>query len=155
MATFAKWVTADGSSGHKAQPGRYHLYISWACPFAHRALIARRLKGLEDVITMSSADPVKDERGWRFIENKDPINNCTLLKEIYQMADPDFDGRVSVPVLFDKKEKTVVNNESAEILRMFNSEFNEFCKTKEQAELDLYPKDKKVQIDGINEWVAP
>jgi len=155
MASFAKKVTADGSSGFQAKPGRYHLYFSWACPFAHRALIARKLKGLENVISASTTDPVKDERGWAFIENADPVNNCKFLKEIYKLADPDFDGRVSVPVLWDKEQKTIVNNESAEILRMFGTQFNDFCETKAQAELELYPKEKQKQIDEINEWVAP
>ena len=155
MSAFTKWVTADGSTGHKAEAGRYHLYFSWACPFAHRALIARKLKGLEDVISASTTDPAKDERGWAFLKNKDPVNNCSFLKEIYQLADPNFDGRVSVPVLWDKKEKTIVNNESAEILRMLNKEFNMFCKTKEHAELDLYPDSLKSKIDEVNEWVAP
>ena len=155
MASFSERITADGSSGYKAESGRYHLYFSWACPFAHRALIARKLKGLEEVVSASTTDPVKDERGWAFIENKDPINNCTFLKELYKISDPEYDGRVSVPVLWDKKERKIISNESAEILRMFNSEFNAFCKTKEQAEIDLYPKEKKSQIDEINEWVAP
>lgn len=155
MVSFSKWVTADGSSGFKAEPGRYHLYFSWACPFAHRALAVRKLKGLEDVITASTTDPVKDERGWAFSENKDPINNCDFLAELYKKADPEFDGRVSVPVLWDRKEGTIVNNESTEIMRMFNKEFNMFCKTKEQSEMDLYPDEKKTQIDEINEWVAP
>lgn len=155
MASFSRWVTADGSSGHKAESSRYHLYFSWACPFAHRALVVRKLKGLEDAISASTTDPVKGEKGWAFSENKDPINNCSLLKEIYQIAEPDFDGRVSVPVLWDKKENTIVSNESAEIMRMFNKEFNGFCKTEEQAKLDFYPIDKKSQIDEVNEWVAP
>ena len=155
MVSFDTWVTADGSSEFKAEAGRYHLYISWACPFAHRALIARKLKGLEDVISLSTTDAVKDEKGWAFLENKDPINHCSFLSEIYQMAYPGFDGRVSVPVLWDKQQKKIVNNESADILRIFNSQFNEFCKTKEQAELDLYPDSLKEAIDSTNEWVAP
>eukprot|EP00794_Sanderia_malayensis_P000323 gene323-954_t len=152
---FNNCIDADGTHGFKAEAGRYHLYISWACPFAHRSVIARKLKGLEDVISMSTVDPVKYEKGWEFTENKDPCNHCNYLSELYKMSDPNYDGRYSVPVLWDKQKKTIVNTESAEIVRMFNSQFNAFCKTKEQAELNLYPDDLKEKIDGINEWVAP
>ncbi len=152
---FDKWVTEDGSSGFKAEAGRYHLYISWACPFAHRAVITRKLKGLEDVISLSTTDAVKDDRGWAFLEHKDEVNHVSFLSEVYKMAEPEYEGRVSVPVLWDKKTKTIVNNESAEIMRMFNSEFNQFCKTKEQAELNLLPDDLRGKIEDANEWIAP
>ncbi len=151
QSAFREAVTADGSSGFKAEPGRYHLYVSYACPWASRAIIYRMLKGLEDVISMTVVDPVRDERGWRFFEDDpDPINGFEFVSEAYHLTDPDFDARVTVPLLWDKQENRAVNNESSEIIRMLNSEFDEWAKN---PDLDLYPEDLREEIDRINERV--
>lgn len=125
---FHSRVTADGSSGFRAEAGRYHLYISHACPWAHRTMIVRKLKKLEDVISVSVVDPFMGDDGWLFSNNPgatpDTVNYKKFLREIYSLADPDYSGRVTVPVLWDKKEKTIVNNESREILRMLDTEFD-------------------------------
>lgn len=151
--TFRYWITPDGSSGFKAEPGRYHLYISLACPWACRTLIFRKLKRLEGLISLSIVDPVMEENGWVFSSYAgcipDTINDCTALHEIYTKAKPDFTGRVSVPVLWDKKNKTIVSNESSEIIRMFNSAFDDLI----DPCIDFYPKDLQSQIDEINERV--
>ncbi|XP_071954886.1 glutathionyl-hydroquinone reductase YqjG-like [Antedon mediterranea] len=158
---FTKWITADGSSGFKSERDRYHLYISYACPFASRCVVGRKLKGLEDVISMTSVDYIRlDPNGWTFTDQRpkctlDPLFNAKYLRDIYLKANPNYTGRVSTPVLWDKKENTIVSNESADILRMFNSEFNEFCATDEQKNLDLYPKLLRGKIDEVNEWVTP
>src|SRR3954454_10359616 len=122
-STFRDWVSADGSTPYPAEAGRYHLYVSWACPWAHRTIIGRRLKGLEDAIGMSVVDPIRDERGWAFTggEFADPVNGFTLLGEAYERTAPGYDGRVSVPVLWDIEEGRIVNNESADVLRMFST----------------------------------
>jgi putative glutathione S-transferase len=121
-------VTADGSSGFKAEAGRYHLYVSHACPWAHRALIMRKLKKLEDAISISVVDYFMGDDGWVFTERPgaipDTVNNKKFLRDIYLLADPGYTGRVTVPVLWDKKEQTIVNNESREILRMLDTEFD-------------------------------
>lgn len=146
-------ITADGSSGYKAEKGRYHLYVSKSCPFAARPVIGRLIKGLEDVITMDIVDPVK-ETYWEFSPEKDgctadTVNGKKDMKEIYKMSHPNYTGKISVPVLFDKQTKKIVNNSSAAILRMFATQFNEFCATKEQAALDLYPEEKRKEIDDL------
>lgn len=127
---FHNRVTADGSSGFKAEAGRYHLYVSLACPWAHRAMIIRRLKKLEGTIGVSVVDYFMGEDGWVFTERPgatlDAINKKKFLRDIYLLADPNYTGRVTVPILWDKKEKTIVNNESREILRMLDTEFDEF-----------------------------
>ena len=150
---FRATVTADGSSGFRAEPGRYHLYVSLACPWAHRTIIVRRLKKLEDVISMSVVDPVRDERGWAFTEGPghgpDPINGFAFLSEAYVASDPDFHGRVTVPALWDRETGRVVNNESPEILRMLNSEFDAWG----DASLDLYPAALRDEIDVVNDVV--
>lgn len=161
QSAFRNWVTADGSSGFKAEAGRYHLYVSLACPWAHRTLIFRKLKGLEDVISVNVVDWMLNfETGWEFNEKRDACtqdteNGCKLLKDVYKKADPEYDKRVTVPVLWDKQKKTIVNNESSEIIRMLNSEFNAFCKTEEGKQLDLYPEKLRKEIDEINEWIYP
>ena len=157
-SSFRKCVTKDGSSGFPAENGRYHLYVSYACPWAHRTLIVRRLKGLEDCITLNVVDYHMGEKGWRFnpgVEGctPDTVNGFNHIREVYFLADKDYSGRFTVPVLFDKKQKTIVNNESSEIIRNFNSEFNEFCKTDEQRALNLYPEHLRKQIDELNEWI--
>lgn len=150
---FRETVTADGSSGFRAEPGRYHLYVSLACPWAHRTVIVRRLKGLEDVISMSVVDPVRDERGWAFREGPghgpDPVNGFAFLSEAYQASDPGFAGRVTVPVLWDRATGRIVNNESAEIIRILNTAFDEWG----DASVDLYPADLREEIDAVEDRV--
>jgi len=150
-SVFRQWVSADGSSPFVAESGRYHLYVSLACPWASRTIIFRKLKGLEDAIGMTVVDPVRDERGWRFTsEHPDPVNGFEYLTETYRLSDPGFDGRVTVPLLWDRQENTAVSNESSEVIRMLNSEFNEWAG---EPELDLYPDELRDEIDQINERV--
>ena len=160
-SVFRNFITADGSSGYKAEANRYHLYISFACPWAHRTLIVRKIKGLEDVISLNVVDYFMDSTtGWRFSPDRpgctpDSVNNCTLLRQVYQISEQGYSGRVTVPILFDTKTKKIVNNESSEIIRMMNTEFNAFCKTKEQADLHFYPDNLKAEIDELNSWIYP
>ena len=131
---FRNWITADGSAGptgqagYKAETNRYHLYVSLACPWASRTLMIRTLKGLEDMISISVVHPLMLEHGWTFEEGEgvigDPIFKARYLHEVYTAVKPDYTGRVTVPVLFDKKTKTIVNNESSEIIRMLNTAFD-------------------------------
>jgi len=157
---FRNWVTADGSagpsgkSGFQAQSGRYHLYVSYACPWAHRALIFRALKDLTDHISVSVVHPDMMEDGWTFATDFEGATGDTLfgsdfLRDIYIKADPNFTGRVTVPVLWDKAQNTIVSNESAEIIRMFNSAFNEITGNTD----DYWPTDLREQIADINERV--
>lgn len=145
--TFRDRITADGSSGFPAASGRYHLYVSLACPWAHRTLMMRSLKGLEAVIGVSIVDAVLSAKGWYFSENPgaipDSVNQAEYLQEIYVKADAKYTGRVTVPVLWDKEQSTIVNNESREIIRMFDTEFAEFATRTN----DLYPQDLQQQID--------
>ncbi len=134
-SAFRRWVRADGGAEFPAESGRYHLYVSSACPWAHRAIIVRKLKGLEDAIGMTIVDPLRDARGWKFTDQPDPLNGFQFLAEAYLATDPDFDGRVTVPVLWDKQTHQIVNNESSEILRMLNREFDAFGKD----HVDLFP----------------
>ncbi len=153
---FRHWVTADGSAGpsgsggFKAEAGRYHLYISLACPWAHRTLIFHRLKKLQEVISVSVVDPHMLEQGWAFSGNfgsdPDEINGCEFLHQIYTLAQPGYSGRVTVPVLWDKQTRTIVSNESSEIIRMFNSAFG-------TSGDDYYPQHLRAEIDTINEVV--
>ncbi len=157
---FRNWVTADGSagpsgkSGFQAQSGRYHLYVSYACPWAHRALIFRALKDLTDHISVSVVHPDMMEDGWTFATDFEGATGDTLfgsdfLRDIYIKADPNFTGRVTVPVLWDKAQNTIVSNESAEIIRMFNNAFNEITGNTD----DYWPTDLREQIADINERV--
>ncbi len=150
---FREWVTADGSSGFKAEPGRYHLYVSLACPWAHRTLLFRKLKKLEGMISLSIVDPLMEENGWEFSDYEssieDSVNGSDYLHQIYTTAKPDYTGRVTVPVLWDKEKKTIVNNESSEIILMLNSEFDEFGNSTQ----DFYPPELRDEIDQINEVV--
>lgn len=147
---FRDWVTADGSSGYPAAPGRYHLYVSLACPWASRTVIVRRLKRLEDVIGLTVVDPLRDERGWRFTaEEPDPVNGFAFLAEAYRATDPGFEGRVTVPVLWDKETGRIVNNESADIIRMLGSEFDAWG----DPSVDLYPEPLRDEIDALNERI--
>ncbi|MBT4890129.1 MAG: glutathione S-transferase family protein [Rhodospirillales bacterium] len=151
---FRNWVTADGSagpsgvSGFKAESGRYHLYIANACPWAHRTMIFRSLKGLEDMITVSVVDPLMLENGWELADGADSINGATFLHQIYTKAVEFFSGRVTVPVLWDKHRNTIVNNESAEIIRMFNSAFDGLDGI--DNDLDFYPHHLHEEIDALN-----
>jgi len=142
-SSFRNWVSADGSSGFKAEAGRYRLYVSLACPWAHRTLILRALKGLEEVIDVVIVAPLMKENGWT-LPGGQPLHT------IYTQAQSDYTGRVTVPVLWDKQENTIVSNESAEILRMLNTEFDSFA-TKQLD--DLYPKALHDQIEDINAFV--
>jgi putative glutathione S-transferase len=156
---FRNWVTPDGSpgptgeGGFPAEPGRYHLYVALSCPWAHRTVIFRKLKQLEGVISMSVVSPMMLERGWTFDENQgstgDAVNGKRTLAEVYLIADPRFSGRVTVPALWDKQRRTIVNNESAEIIRMLNSAFDAFT----QAKTDYYPGPLRAEIDRINALV--
>ncbi len=146
---FHNWVTADGSSGFKAEPGRYHLYVSLGCPWAHRTVLLRSLKGLQDVISLSIVDPVISDQGWKFSERFDSIPDslygADYLWQIYTRAQGDYSGRVTVPVLWDKQTQTIVNNESRQIIQMLNSEFNEFAAFPER---DFYPEALCPTIDA-------
>ncbi|EWY39796.1 glutathione S-transferase [Skermanella stibiiresistens SB22] len=148
-SAFRDWVTADGSSGFKAEPGRYHLYVSLACPWAHRTLIFRKLKKLEDAISVSVVEPLMLENGWELAPGADPVNGKSYLYQVYTEVKPDMTGRVTVPVLWDKQKRTIVSNESAEIIRMLNSEFNAFG----DGSTDYYPADLRGAIDEINAYV--
>ncbi|MBW4520013.1 MAG: glutathione S-transferase family protein [Scytolyngbya sp. HA4215-MV1] len=143
---FRDRITADGSSGFKAEADRYHLYISLACPWAHRTLIMRQLKGLEDVIGLSIVDPILTDQGWGFSDQPgcipDSVNQAHYLQEIYLKAKSDYTGRVTVPVLWDKQTQTIINNESREIIRMFDLEFTAYAKP-----VDFYPQDLRETID--------
>ena len=155
---FRHWITADGSPGptgsdsFEAETGRYHLYVSLACPWAHRTLILRKLKGLEDVITVSVVEPLMLESGWTFSEQyPDHLYGLDYLHQIYTRADPSVTSRVTVPVLWDKQRQTIVSNESAEIIRMLNSAFNEITGNS----TDYYPQDLRTEIDQLNDWIYP
>jgi glutathionyl-hydroquinone reductase len=155
-SVFRNWITADGSSGFKAEPGRYHLYVCLACPWAHRTMIFRKLKKLEDVISVSVVDAYNLEEGWSFHGDlpgciPDTVNGAEFLHQVYTKADPKITSKVTVPTLWDKEKKTVVNNESAEIIRMFNSEFNALG----DSTLDFYPVELRPQIDEVNDRVYP
>ncbi|MDY0884716.1 glutathione S-transferase family protein [Dongia soli] len=155
-SSFRNWVTADGSAGpsgeggFKAESGRYHLYVSLACPWAHRTLIMRVLKGLENMISISVVNWLMREEGWTFAEGPgvvpDKVNGAERLYEIYVKADPNYTGRVTVPVLWDREKRTIVNNESSEIIRMMNSAFDHLG----AKEGDYYPEDLRSEIDGLN-----
>lgn len=158
-AAFRNWVTADGApgptgdGGFKAEAGRYHLYVSLACPWAHRTLIFRALKGLEDVVGVSVVHPHMLAHGWEFaaceageFASGDPLFGSDYLYEIYVRAKPDYSGRVTVPVLWDKQRNTIVNNESADIIRMLNSAFNAFA----SSDVDYYPAALREDIDAVN-----
>ena len=159
---FRNWVTPDGSAGPSgtggfaAEAGRYHLYVSLACPWAHRTVILRKLKGLENVVSLSNVSPDMLEDGWTFNTDEgssgDAVNNKQKMSEIYLLANPKYSGRVSVPVLWDKKTKTIVNNELSEIIRMFNSAFDAFTNVR----TDYYPegiarRDRPHQRSGLSE----
>ncbi|MCK5649408.1 MAG: glutathione S-transferase family protein [Gammaproteobacteria bacterium] len=155
-STFRHWVTSDGregstgKGGFKAEPERYHLYVSDACPWAHRTVIFRKIKKLENIIGLSTVAPDMLEQGWTFSEDEkyiDHLHGFHYMHEIYTSVDKQFTGQITVPVLWDKKLNTIVNNESSEIIRMFNSAFNHLTKVK----TDYYPKNLRAEIDAINQ----
>ncbi len=145
------WVSADGSTGFPAAPGRYHLYVSLACPWAHRAVIVRMLKGLQDAIGMTVVDPYRDEDGWAFRAQRggeaDPVNGFELLSQAYDATDSAYAGRFSVPVLWDREQGRVVNNESADVIVMLNEAWDEWAR---DDDLDLYPAQLRAEIDELN-----
>jgi putative glutathione S-transferase len=147
--TFRDWVKADGSTDYEPESGRYHLYVSYACPWAHRTLITRKLRGLEDSVSVSVVAPFMGEDGWEFDEEvsgatEDHLYGSGYLREVYREAKREYTGRVTVPVLWDKKKETIVNNESREIVRMFDVEFDEVA---EHSEVDLYPEGYREEIE--------
>ena len=145
--SFRDWVSAGGDSVFPAQAGRYHLYIAWACPWAHRTAILRKLKGLEDVIGLSAVGSFLGEDGWAFYDEPgvipDNVNSAHFLREVYAKADPYYTGRVTTPVLWDKETGTIANNESREIVRMLDTEFEEFATT----DAEYFPADLRDEID--------
>jgi glutathionyl-hydroquinone reductase len=148
-SAFRHWITADGSSGCNAEAERYHLYVSLACPWACRTLIARTLKGLQDVISVSVVEPVMTQ-GWCFSDAlPDHLHGFQYLHQLYSKADQQYTGRVLVPVLWDKKAHTIVSNESSEIIRMLNSGFGRLAKS----DVDLYPASLREEIDRVNAFV--
>lgn len=164
---FREWISKDGSTSYPAAAGRYHLYVSLACPWASRTVIFRKLKGLEDTIGLTIVDPFRDEKGWAFrdpelskpgsdlkkldnFESTDPVNGFRYLSEAYRATDPKFDGRVTVPVLWDKQTKKIVNNCEDDICPMFNNVFNDFAKNKD---VDLFPKDIAVEQAKLSDFL--
>jgi putative glutathione S-transferase len=159
-SAFRNWITQDGSagpsgqSGFQAEAGRYHIYVSYACPWAHRVLIYRTLKGLEDHISVSIVHWYMAENGWTFSPDdeglvKDDLFGHDFAYQLYQSADPNYSGRVTVPIVWDKQNNTIVSNESSEIIRMLNSAFNRAGGNME----DYYPQDKRNEIDALNERI--
>lgn len=158
-SVFRNWITADGESGitgdsgFKAEKGRYHLYVSLACPWAHRTLIFRKLKGLEDYISVSVVNAFMGDEGWTFEPGQgviaDTVNQTMRVHQLYTLADANYTGRVTVPILWDKKRQTMVSNESAEIIRMFNSAFDHIGAKAG----DYYPLSLQEEIDTINEFI--
>lgn len=160
IAQFRNWITADGGAGpsgdagFKAEPGRYHLYVSYACPWAHRTLIMRRLKGLEQMIDVSVVHPLMLNHGWTFATDFDGATGDQLFDyeyyyQIYTRADANYSGRVTVPVVWDKQQDKLVSNESSEIIRMFNSAFDGVG----ASEGDYYPEALRSEIDRLNDWI--
>ena len=159
---FHEWISNDGSTSYAAEPGRYHLYVSLACPWASRTVIVRKLKGLEEAIGMTVVDPIRDENGWAFrdpsgkippgasFESTDPINGFQFLSEAYRATDPEYDERVTVPVLWDRQTKRIVNNCEDDICRMFNSAFDYFAQRKE---LDLFPKEIEPEHAKLSDFI--
>src|SRR5258708_3770898 len=158
---FRNWTTGDGrpgptgEGGFPAEAGRYHLHVALTLPWASRTLLVRTLKGLDDVISVCVVEPGLTDQGWRFGDypgaNRDALNGATYLHEIYTLADPLYSGRATVPVLWDKQRQTIVNNESAEIVRMLNGPFGKFATN----DIDLYPPDLTPQIEALNEPIYP
>src|SRR5437763_15232896 len=159
---FREWISNDGSTRYAAEAGRYHLYVSLACPWASRTVIVRKLKGLEDAIGMTVVDPVRDDLGWAFrdtsgkiptgapFESTDPINGFQFLSEAYTATDPNYRERVTVPVLWDTKTNRIVNNCEDDICRMFNHVFNDFARNKD---VDLFPKEIQADHAKLSDFI--
>ncbi|KAJ2482022.1 S-glutathionyl-(chloro)hydroquinone reductase [Coemansia sp. RSA 2320] len=159
VSSFRNFVQSDAAAAFPAEAGRYHLYVSYACPWAHRTLIVRKLKGLEDIIGVSVVHYLMGPNGWEFSSpdevpgaTLDEINGAKYMREIYFKAEPEYAARFTVPVLWDKKKQTIVNNESSEIIRMFNSAFDGLL-APEYRGITFYPEDLRQQIDELNEWI--
>lgn len=156
-SVFRNWITADGSagptgdSGFKAEAGRYHLYVSLACPWAHRTLIFRALKDLQDVISVSIVEPLMLEEGWVFGAEGDGLYGFSKMHEVYTKAIPEITSRVTVPVLWDKQREAIVNNESADIIRIFNTAFNALTGNSN----DYYPAELREEVDQLNDFIYP
>jgi glutathione S-transferase/putative glutathione S-transferase len=144
-------VTADGSSGFRAEPGRYHLYVAWVCPYAQRAAIVRRLKGLEDVVSLSYVDDERDGRGWAFRERRgpDPVNGFTLLEQAYDATEQGYGGHISVPVLWDRRTARIVSNNFPDITIDLATQFEQWAGTS----VDLYPDTLRPEINKLNGWI--
>ncbi|RDD43596.1 Glutathionyl-hydroquinone reductase YqjG [Trichoplax sp. H2] len=160
ITSFNGRVSKDGSGQFPAQKGRYHLYVNPGCPYAQRVMIMRTLKGLEDIITMDITHWYIHENGWFFDETvdtctKDTVNGFKFLREAYEQTNTKYSGRITVPVLYDKVNKVIVNNESAEIMEILNSEFNEFCSTQEHKDLNLYSKEHEETAKELLGWITP
>jgi putative glutathione S-transferase len=159
---FREWISSDGSTSYPAVPGRYHLYVSLACPWASRTVIARKVLGLEEIIGLTVVDPVRDERGWAFRDpeaggsppesfaSTDPVNGFHFLQQAYVTTDPNFDGRVTVPVLWDKETRKIVNNCEDEICRMFNDSLRELARNKS---VDLFPSDIQSEQAKLSDFI--
>src|SRR6266851_1027370 len=163
---FREWISSDGSTAYPAAAGRYHLYVSLACPWASRTVIFRKLKGLEDVIGLTIVDPFRDEKGWAFrdpersrpgtlkdldkFESTDRVNGFHYLSEAYAATDPAFDGRVTVPALWDKETRKIVNNCEDDLCPMFNNAFNAFAKNKD---VDFFPKEIEPEQTKLSEFI--
>lgn len=147
---FREWIANDGSTPYPAVAGRYHLYVSLACPWASRTVIFRKLKGLEDAVGMTIVDPVRDEKGWAFRPDRDPVNGFEYLSEAYRATDPNFDERVTVPVLWDKQTKRIINNCEDDICQMFNGIFNEFARHRN---IDFFPKEIEAEQAKLSEFI--
>ncbi len=169
---FRNWITRDGQpgpsgiGGFNAEPGRYHLFISMACPWAHRTLLTRKLKRLENMISVSNSRSYMGPDSWTFEpeqgrlfladgEDRDNDEYIEHLFELYRLVDPEYADRATVPVLWDKQRQTIVSNESAEIMRMLNTEFNDFIEDPVARSLDLYPQSLRKDIDSLNDWIYP
>lgn len=150
---FQEWVSGDGRSGYPAEKGRYHLYVSFACPWAHRTIIVRKLKKLEDVIGMTVVDPLRDTRGWAFREGLghscDPINGFSFLSEAYTATDPHYRKRITVPVLWDTVTQRIVSNADDDLMRMFNRSFHDLAGN----DVNLCPEDRLEEIDHLNHYI--
>jgi putative glutathione S-transferase len=150
---FRAWVTDDGTSPHPAAAGRYHLYVSLACPWASRTLIVRKLKRLEEAVGVTVVDPIRDDQGWAFRDGpgygRDPVNGFRFLREAYEATDQEFSGRITVPVLWDKESRVIVNNSEDDICRMFNGVFNKFG----DASVDLFPADIAREQEELSEFI--
>ncbi|KAF9372125.1 S-glutathionyl-(chloro)hydroquinone reductase [Podila verticillata] len=151
--TFRNTISSEPGAQFAPEKGRYHLYISYGCPWAHRTLLLRALKGLEGIITVDAVHWFLDERGWQFTDGyTDSLYDTKFIKELYYKTNPDYVGRFTVPILWDMKTETIVNNESAEIIRILNTAFNDFI-TPENASRDFYPEPLRAEIDQVNQWV--